>query len=595
MREPPPITIGDHAIIGDGRTAALCTTTGSIDWLCLPRFDSDPVFGSLVGGERAGRFSIEVDARAVSRRYREGSAVLETRWETDGAEIVLTEGMVLYASGRLLPQSLLVRRLECRGAPTPVIVRFDPTEGVLGGRLTGVVRSGALVCTRGSVAISLQTVPTLEIEPGVPCSFTIEPGRAVTFALAVGDRQPLVFVPPDRAFELLAESDRWWRRWSERVTYAGELRGAVLRSLITLRLLTYTPSGAPVAAPTTSLPEDPGGGRNWDYRFAWPRDAAVGITAFLSNGLSEEAHSFLHWLVVASRLTRPRLQVLYTLDGKPGTNEIEIDDAPGYSGSRPVRIGNGAAGQHQLDVYGWVVDAAWQLVRSGGSLHPETSRAVAGFADFVAGEWGRPDAGVWEERGEPTHHVHSKAMAWVALDRALKIVAPGGVRSRRTDRWTAERDAVAAEIRARGFDWDRRSYVKAFGAQELDAALLTLGVFGFDDDPSRISGTIDAIRRELSAGGPLLHRYVPGSDGLGGGEGAFLPCSFWLVQSLASVGRRDEAGELFEQLCSMSNDVGLFAEELDPVTHEELGNFPQALTHGALIQAALALEPATEG
>ena len=591
----PDLQIGDHALIGDGRTAALCTSGGTIDWLCLPRFDSDPVFGSLVGGPRAGRFSIEVDVPRSGRRYRDGSAVLETTWEGDGSRILLTEGMVLHASGRLLPQSLLVRRLEVQGAPVSARVRFDPAIGLGGGKPPAARRHRALVFTRGGMAFELRTSPEIGIEPGVDLAFTLAPDRPVTFSLSVSDRQPLVLVSPDRAFELLEETDRWWKRWADRISYAGSRRGDVVRSLITLRLLTYTPSGAQVAAPTTSLPEDPGGVRNWDYRYAWPRDAAIGVTAFLETGLPDEAHSFLHWLTVASRLTRPRLQVVYTLDGKPGLAETEIGDAPGFRGSRPVRVGNAAATQHQLDVYGWVVDAAWLLNRFGGSLHPATWRTIAGFADFVAASWREPDAGIWEERSEPSHHVHSKAMAWVALDRAIRIGRERRGGSRRAARWEAERDAIRAEIDARGFDRERNTFVRAFGNRELDAALLTLAAFGYDEDASRLTGTIEAIRRELGAGGPLLYRYPPGRDGLEGGEGAFLPCSFWLVEALASTGRAEEAAELFEQMSGRSNDVGLYAEEMDPTTGEFLGNFPQALTHGALIQAALALEPVTEG
>ncbi len=395
------------------------------------------------------------------------------------------------------------------------------------------------------------------------------PGRPLVVAMSMAHRQPLVLVRPETALRLLEDTDRWWRGWTSGISYAGAGADAVRRSLIVLRLLTYSPSGAPVAAPTTSLPEEVGGIRNWDYRFAWPRDAGIGIAAFLATGLLDEAHSFLHWLLHASRLTRPRLRVLYTLDGKPGPQEEEVLGAPGYGVSRPVRIGNGATGQHQLDLYGWVVDAAWVVVRSGGKLDAETWRTIAGFADFVARRWPEPDAGIWEIRGNDDQHVHSKLMAWLALDRALRISSGYRTRRSRIERWTRERDALAIQIRP---------------------------AFGFDPPGSdRLTGTIDAVRRSLSAGDPLIYRYRPGSDGLEGAEGAFLPCSFWLVQALALTGRREEARALFEDLCSLSNDLGLFAEEIDPVTGSQLGNFPQALTHAALIQAALALQDATGG
>jgi GH15 family glucan-1,4-alpha-glucosidase len=594
-QRPTSPAIGEYALIGDGRTAALCSSAGSIDWMCLPRFDSDPVFGRLLGGERAGCFSLAVvGAQDVARRYRDGSAVLETTWRTGGGEVKLTEGMTLHASGALRPQALLVRRVDCRGAPARIRVLFDPRAGLTGSTLPSARRSNSLVCTRGSLAIALRTTPDVPLAPGRVAELTVEPRRPLTFALCVSDRQPLVFVEPDQAFRLLEATDDWWRRWASRITYSGPMAESTVRSLITLRLLTYAPSGSPVAAPTTSLPEDPGGSRNWDYRFAWPRDASIGASAFLAVGLADEAHSFLHWLLVASRLTRPRLHVLYTLDGKPGVEEQELPGVPGYRESRPVRFGNEAATQHQLDVYGWVVDAAWALARSETTLHRSTWRGVKGFADFVGQRWRDPDAGIWEMREDPDHYVHSKLMGWLALDRAVRMARSNRTRGGQLGRWIQERDALAKDIRARGFDEERGSYVRAYGSRELDAALLVLPILEFElPDSPRLSGTIDAIRSELSAGGPLLYRYRPGTDGLEGDEGAFLPCSFWLVQALARTGHVAEAQELFQALSARSNDVGLYGEEMDPSTGEHLGNFPQALTHGALVQAALALEAAT--
>jgi GH15 family glucan-1,4-alpha-glucosidase len=590
--------IGDYGLIGDGRTAALCSADGSIDWLCLPRFDSEPVFGRLISGAHGGCFSLSLQesVTATTRRYRDGSAVLETTWRTPSAEVRLTEGMVVDVERRLSPQVLLVRRLEAFGGSTGIRLRFDPRDGFSGRTLKGVQRRDALVCTRGPLALALQTAPAPSVLPGRETDVALEPGRPLTMTLSISDRQPLVFVPPEQALELLEDTDRWWRAWAARISYRGPAVASVVRSLITLRLLTYSPSGAPVAAPTTSLPEEVGGERNWDYRYSWPRDASIGAAAFLAVGLPDEAHSFLHWLLVASRLSRPRLHVLYTLDGKPGPKERVIDHAPGYRGSPPVRVGNDAGTQHQLDVYGWVVDAAWALVRSGRMLEREMWRAVARFADFVAGSWRGPDAGIWEVRDTTAHYVHSKLMAWLALDRAVRMAGSNRARSSRLDRWARERADLAADIRARGFDPRRGTYVRAYGSNELDAALLLLPLLEFEEEGShRLAGTVDAVRRELSAGGPLLYRYPPGRDGLHGREAAFLPCSFWLVQALARIGKHDEAHGLFDELLARSNDLGLFAEEMDPGTGEHLGNFPQALTHAALIQAALALEAASEG
>ncbi len=595
--EDGPPVIADYGLIGDGRSAALCSSAGSIDWLCLPRFDSDPVFGKLVGGERAGCFSISIgDVVETERQYRSGSAVLETTWRTPSGTATLTEGMVLDLGGRLLPQALLVRRLSCTGAPARARLFFDPRGGLSGDPFSVRREPGGLVCTRGGLALALQISPETHVRPGEPAEVVVAPDRPLVVVMSMAHRQPLVVVRPEAALRLLDDADRWWRGWTSGIGHTGPGADAVRRSLIVLRLLTYSPSGAPVAAPTTSLPEEVGGIRNWDYRYAWPRDASIGIAAFLATGLPDEAHSFLHWLLSASRLTRPRLRVLYTLDGKQGPQEEEVPGAPGFGGSRPVRIGNGATSQHQLDVYGWVVDAAWAVVRSGGRLDGETWRTIAGFADFVAGRWREPDAGIWEIRGKEDQHVHSKLMAWLALDRAVRISPGYRARRPRIERWTRERDALAIQIRRRGFDADLGSYVRAYGSRDLDAALLFLPSLEFDPPESdRVLGTIDAVRRSLSAGDPLIYRYRPGSDGLEGTEGAFLPCSFWLVQALALTGRREEARTLFEDLCSRSNDLGLFAEEIDPVTGNQLGNFPQALTHAALIQAALALQDATGG
>jgi GH15 family glucan-1,4-alpha-glucosidase len=330
--------------------------------------------------------------------------------------------------------------------------------------------------------------------------------------------------------------------------------------------------------------------RNWDYRYAWPRDASIGVAAFLGVGKLAEVQGFLGWLLHASRLDRPRLPALLTLDGRHAPRERELHGWAGYAASVPVRVGNDAAGQHQLDGYGWVVDAAWVLVQAGHRLYSETWRAMRGFADLVARRWQEPDAGIWEIRDDAAHHVHSKLMGWLALDRALRIADTHRLPARQRQRWLTAREALAADVKARGYDPARGSYTRTYGSADLDAALLVLPLLDIEDvDSPRVRGTIDAIRDELSAGGPLLYRYPAGRDGLTGGEGAFLPCSFWLVQALARTGRHPEAVELFQALLDHANPLGLYAEEMDPSTGAYLGNFPQALTHAALVQAALAI------
>jgi GH15 family glucan-1,4-alpha-glucosidase len=411
--------------------------------------------------------------------------------------------------------------------------------------------------------------------------------------LCVADREPLIHVRPTAAYAALEADEQRWAMWASEIAADLPQRDAVIRSLITLQLLTYAPSGAPVAAATTSLPEHVGGIRNWDYRYAWPRDASIGIGAFLGVDKPDEARRFMAWLLHASRLERPRLPVLFTLDGKPAPAERTYTDWPGYRNSRPVRVGNDARNQYQLDGYGWVLDAAWLLTRSGHRLYSETWRALRAFTDEVARRWPEPDTGIWETRGPPAQHVHSKMMGWLALDRALRIADTHRLSPRRRQRWQTARATLSDEILHHGYHATRNTYTRTYGSDELDAALLVLPLLGIESpDSPRVRGTIDAIRHELGAGGPLLYRYPPGRDGLPGTEGAFVPCAFWLIQALAKTGRTTEAAQLFEQILQFASPLGLYPEEIDPSTHEHLGNYPQALTHAALLQAALALRDA---
>ena len=598
MRRPQrPAPIADYGLLADTRTAALVSSDGAIDWLCVPRFDGAPVFGRLVGGVHAGTFRLGParPAPIVERRYRRHTATLETVWAIGERRLTLTEGMVAEVAGRLLPTTLLVRRLSAEGGAVDAVSEFDPRLGEHHHRPRIRREPGALVCQWGSLAVSLGCTAEAAVEPGQPTSIPVAPDRPVTFVLGVAEREPLVLVDPTAAWRRLIEDEARWRAWTAQIDESVPFRDAVVRSLVTLRLLTYSPSRAPVAAPTTSLPEDPGGIRNWDYRYVWPRDASIGIGAFLGVSKTQEARGFLAWLLHASRLQRPRLPVLLTLDGRRAPPERVLTGWPGYAGSRPVRIGNAATDQHQLDGYGWVIDAAWVLEQAGHRLYSETWRAVRGFADRVARRWRQPDAGIWEIREDAAQHVHSKLMAWLALDRALRIAETHRLPARQRRRWKTAREAIAADVRGRGYDPAKASYTRSYGSDDLDAALLILPLLGMDDvDSERVRGTIDAIRAQLSAGGPLLHRYPPGLDGLPGTEGAFLPCSFWLVQALARSGRRHEAIELFDELLDRGSPLGLYAEEMDPGTGAHLGNFPQTLTHAALIQAALAIRDASD-
>lgn len=585
--------ISSYGIIGDTRTAALVGEQGSVDWMCLPHFDGEPVFARLVAGPHGGHFTFgpASPAAVASREYERGTCLLRTTWQVGPAKVTLTEGMIAEVKGTLLPTSCMVRRIETHDSDARVSLCLDPRFGD-DRHPPGTVRDrGALVCADDGIALGLTCDADIEIHPGVPVEFNLTPGAPATVVLSIGFREPLTFVDPGHAWDALMADCESWREWSAGIAYDGPFGDAVERSIITLRMLTYSPSGAPVAAPTTSWPEHIGGGRNWDYRFAWPRDASIGIGAFLGVGLHEQAGAFMYWLLHASRLDRPRLKPLLTLHGRRVPEEREVD-WPGWRDSRPVRFGNGARDQHQLDSYGWVLDAMWLFVRAGHRLYDETWRASADMADLVAKRWREPDAGVWELRDGGSQRVHSKLMAWLTLDRAMLIADSHRVSQRRLLHWRSERDAIAADVRENGFDETRCTYVGAYGRDELDAAVLVLPLVGIDpSDSPRVRGTVQAIRRELSAGGPLLYRYRA-EDGLAGDEGAFLPCSFWAVQALAKIGDVEEAVELFEELLLLAGPLGLFAEEVEPVSGEQIGNYPQAFTHATLVQAALAIRDA---
>ncbi|MBW3667536.1 MAG: glycoside hydrolase family 15 protein, partial [Actinobacteria bacterium] len=417
----------------------------------------------------------------------------------------------------------------------------------------------------------------------------VGPDQPLIVVMSASHRAPVFLVPPALASAEAEREEVRWQRWADTLITGQHHRPTMVRSFITLQLLTYSPSGAPVAAPTTSLPEEIGGARNWDYRYAWPRDASIGIAAFLAAGKQREALGFLAWLLHASRLDRPRLPALFTLYGRPAPRERALPGWPGYAGSVPVRLGNGAGTQHQLDGYGWILDAAWHLIRHGHGLDSETWRSMRAFATRVCRIWMEPDAGIWERRDSPRHHVHSKLMAWLALDRAIRIAEHEDDSPRDLRMWRSNLEELAQDIRAKGYDSEAGTYTASYGSGHLDAALLLLPEIGFEaNDSPRVIGTIEAIRRNLGAGGPLVFRYRH-EDGVPGDEGAFLPCSFWLVLALAKSGNRAEAETLFEELVDMGGELGLYGEEMDPDSHQHLGNFPLALTHSALLQAALAL------
>ena len=568
---PPPIR--EYGLLGDTRTAALTSLSGSIDWMCWPRFDSPPTFGRLVDPAHGGFFEISViGAAPAARRYRDRSAVLETTWKASGIEATLIETMAMRRTG-----SVLVRRLTC-------------VRGQVTGRLLYNPRPGMPGTSSRQAKVVLRTHPELQVQPGRPTEFELLSGESLTTVLSDRDET----VAARRATKLIDNTDEWWRKWSDEIKSGKRYRDVLVRSLINLRLLTHTPTGAPVAAPTTSLPEEIGGSRNWDYRLSWPRDASVGVAAFLAVGKYKEAREFVKWLVSRACTGPDPIRVLYDLDGMAAKPERQVSGVAGYMNSRPVRVGNLAGEQHQLDVYGWVVDALWNLVEADRKLSANGRRALASYADWVASHWRQADSGLWEVRDTPTHYVHSKVWAWIALDRATRTAEALQMNRRRTAAWERERDLVAADIRQHGFSSTLGSYVRSYGSTEMDSALLLLPLTGFDNDPQRLAGTVDAIWKQLGAGGPLVHRYPPGRDGLPGKEGAFLPCSFWLLEALLRLGRVDEGMRIFEQTLNLIGELLLLPEEIDPATGAFLGNYPLALSQAGLVHAVLEVQKALD-
>jgi GH15 family glucan-1,4-alpha-glucosidase len=592
MRVDGYAPIREYAAIGDGRTVALVALDGGIDWLCLPDVDSSPVFAGLLDAERGGSFALApTDGFEVERGYRAGSNVLETTFRTATGVVRVTDAMTLTAGDHLSPFREIVRKVEGLAGVVPIAyraeLRFDFARAVPTLRR----RDGRVFTQHGRDALAFSAFNLdLGVENGaVAGRFEVAEGDSALLSVTAASQQPLVLPGRDDTELRLEAADRFWRGWSERADMDGPWAHAVMRSALALKLLVHAPSGAIVAAPTTSLPETLGAARNWDYRFAWLRDAAYTVAAFEALGYEDEAHAFFWWLMHATRLTQPRLEVLYRVDGGMGPKEVELGHLSGYRDSKPVRAGNGAAGQVQLDVYGSVLDAAWKHALAHGDLGGERGGALAKIADYVAEKWREPDSGIWEVRSEPAHFIQSKAMCWVALDRAARLAEAGFIPDR-SGLWIAEAAAIRRFIDSEGWDEARRSYLRAAGRSELDAGLLTLALVGFGGP--RVEATVDAIREELSDG-PFVFRYR-GEDGVAGEDGAFLACSFWLVDALARAGRLDEAAGLMDELVASSNDVGLFAEEIDPKTGEFLGNFPQGLVHLALINAAVSLARAEE-
>ena len=583
-----PLRIEDYALLGDLQTAALVGNDGSVDWMCLPRFDSGACFAALLGDERNGRWLLApADERAQpSRRYVEDTLILETTWETDGGVVRVLDFMPPRGEA---PD--IVRIVEgVRGRvemETELVIRFDygrvvPWVRRLDGDTRLAIAGPDALCLRTPVDVGGEDLKTVG-------RFTVAEGKRVPFVLTWYPSFREIPAKVD-AEQALADTEEFWREWIGRCKYEGEGHDAVHRSLIVLKALTYGPTGGIVAAPTTSLPELVGGVRNWDYRFCWVRDATLTLIALLLAGYEDEADAWRTWLLHAAAGNPEDLQIMYGVGGEQRLVELELDWLPGYEGSTPVRTGNLASEQVQLDVYGELMDALYQARTHGleASDHAWSLQRV--LLRHLETRWREPDNGIWEIRGEPQHFTHSKVMAWVAFDRAVRTIEEYG-RKGDLEGWRAIRDEIHVEVCREGFDETLGSFTQFYGSGTLDASLLLIPLVGFLPcrDP-RVLGTIEAVRRELTRDGLVLrYRSEEDVDGLPAGEGVFLPCSFWLVDCLELIGDHDAAHGLFERLLGLCNDLGLIAEEYDPVAKRLLGNFPQAFTHLELVNSAFNL------
>jgi len=574
--------IADYGAVGDGRTVALVARDGAIDWLCLPDLDSASVFGALLDSERGGRFSLEPERVSHSvRRYLPGTNILETTFTTAAGVVRVTDAMTLPTAG-LSPYRELARRIE--GLRGDVAVRWcvEPRFGYSSAATRIERRGGVPIATAGRDAIAVCSFGAGEAttsEGAMAGHFTTRAGSSSLLVLSAAHQEPLVLPARADVEARLEATSRAWREWSNRREYEGPWEDSVLRSALALKLLVYAPSGAIAAAATTSLPEEIGADRNWDYRYSWPRDSAFTLEALLALGCAPEARAFFYWLLHASQLTQPRLQVLYRLDGRAEAEEKTLPLA-GYRGSRPARVGNGAAGQTQLDVYGEVFAAAARFADFSGGLDRDHGHRLAEIADHICRIWEQPDAGIWELRDEPRHFTQSKMMCAVALDRACELAKRGLLPAKHLDHWQHEQTRIREFVETRCYSDAKASYVRSAGEEQLDASLLLALLSGYDEPTSpRLIGTVDAVRRELGRG-PLVYRWADE-------PGAFLTCSFWLADAYARQRRLEQAATLMDELIGLANDLGLYAEELYAETGEFLGNFPQGLTHLALINAAV--------
>ena len=582
--------IEDYALIGDCQTAALVGCNGSIDWLCFPRFDSGACFAALLGNEEHGRWLLTPASKIhrTERRYREGTLIIETEYETDDGAVTVVDCMPPRSHEPDLVRLVVGSRGQVR-VQMQLIIRFD-----YGSIVPWVRRTEAgLRAVAGPDTVDLATAVPLRGENfRTEAEFTVSEGQRVPFVLSWHPSHEPAPAAID-AEETISQTERWWKEWSSHCTYDGLWKEAVLRSLITLKALTYAPTGGIVAAPTTSLPEQIGGVRNWDYRYCWVRDATFTLYALMQAGYTDEACAWREWLIRAVAGKPSQLNIMYGLAGERRLTEIELSWLPGYENSAPVRIGNAAWEQFQLDVYGELMDSMHLARRAGLDPNENAWRVQRALMEFIESSWSEPDEGIWEVRGPRRHFTHSKVMAWVAVDRMVKAVERFGLEGP-VERWRALRATIQQEIFRKGFDPERNTFVQYYGGKELDASLLMIPMVGFlPASDARVRGTVEAIERDLMREGFVM-RYPTQQeiDGLPPGEGAFLACTFWLADNFSLLGRHEDARNLFERLLQLRNDVGLLSEEYDPGRGRLVGNFPQAFSHISLVNTACNLSRA---
>lgn len=590
--------IQDYGAIGDGRSVALVSREGSLDWLCWPRFDDPSLFAGILDCDSGGFWSIAPSGDfRTRRRYLEDTNVLETRFQTGSGELILTDFMPAASeeekASRLWPEQELIRRVECRQGDVEVVVRYNPRPNF--GRARVSLRDAGKLGLRmswGAHLITLLSDVRFQVDgKGGEASarFRLIAGESATFSLLYSTEGPAILPPIGALYdEKLELTVNWWRNWSTQCKYEGPYREEVVRSALALKLLSFAPSGAVVAAATTSLPERPGGDLNWDYRFCWLRDASLTIRALLGLGFFEEADAFFSWMLHATQLTRPRIKVLYDVYGRTPESEKTLDNLRGYADSRPVRIGNGALGQLQLDMYGGIVEAASFFIQEGGQLSADERKMLHDLANYARQHWREPDNGIWEPRDDRKHNTFSQTRCWVALDRIIQLHEDGRLPDVSIDGFAEEREAIRRDVEDNCWNQSLQSYTQGRGGDTLDAALLLMALHGFEDPSSdRMRGTYRQIQDRLGVGPGLIYRY---EQSIPAGEGAFAISCFWMADFLArGGGTLDEARQSFGHTLAYANDLGLFAEEIDPKTGDAWGNFPQAFTHVGLINAALSL------